>query len=166
MLVTKQKLGCIPIVLESTFFIHPNGYRESCLDQKPPDSADTPDENMSREEPYDGTEAQFAEDEEDDTSQNRGEGKGDKRGSNDRLGVVFSNNFDDIVREDVEERNNFYHHPADSTCETATTGCEHELRDNCRNEEEGYTHGTKTIENGHGGKQDHAIRDAIQNVEK
>jgi hypothetical protein len=59
---------------------------------------------MSREEPYDGTEAQFAEDEEDDTSQNRGEGKGDKRGSNDRLGVVFSNNFDDIVREDVEER--------------------------------------------------------------
>ena len=35
-----------------------------------------------------------------------------------------------------------------------------------RNEEEGYTHWPKAIENSHGGEHNHAIRDAIQNVEK
>ena len=39
-------------------------------------------------------------------------------------------------------------------------------REYVRNEEKGYTHGTKALENGPCGKQDHTIRDPIQYVDK
>ena len=78
LLVAKQTLGHVPIVLESTFLIHPNGDFESApvisvsqdvsfwrthspsLDQEPPNAANTPNEDVPREEPHDGAEAQFA----------------------------------------------------------------------------------------------------------
>ena len=61
-----------------------------------------------------------------------------------------------------------------TSCEVIVLGCHGSRSEKIqrkggkytRNEEEGYTHRTKAIENSHGGEQDHAIRDAIQNVEK
>ena len=74
------------------------------LDQKPPNATYTPDEDVPREEPYNGAEAQFAEDEEDNAGEEGGERKRNKRGSNDGLAVVFTNNFGNVVRKNVEER--------------------------------------------------------------
>jgi hypothetical protein len=166
MLVGKQKLGHIPIVLECALLIHPGRDFESSLDQKPPNATNTPNEDVPREEPYDSAQSQFAEDEKGHASEEGGQGKRGKCGGNNRLRFVFSNNFGDFTCEDVAERHYFYHHPANSTCEIATAKSVHELRNDRRDEEEGYTHGTKTVENGFGGEQDHTIGDAIQNVEK
>ena len=74
------------------------------LDQKPPNATYTPDEDVPREEPYNGAKAQFSESEKDNASEDRGEGKRNKRGGDDGLGVVFTNNLGDVVRENVEER--------------------------------------------------------------
>ena len=171
MLVPKQELGRIPVVLESAFLIHPNRDCESAfvisfsnfsrfvsfprmhlpsLHQKPPNTANTSDKDVPREETYDGAEAQLAENEKDNTSEEGGERERDERRGNDRLGVVFPNNSGDIDCENIEERlpgrrpssvifykigsegtgsrttyHYFYHHPADSACETATAKCEH-----------------------------------------
>ena len=73
------------------------------LDQKPPNTANTSDKDVPREEPYDGTEAQFAEDEKDNTSEEGRERERDERCGNDCLGIVFPNNFDDIGCKNVEE---------------------------------------------------------------
>lgn len=123
MRIAKQELGGIPSVLKSTFFVHPNGDCESALvisrfksshfvrrigspslHQKPPNATYTPDEDVPREEPYKGAKAQFTEDEKDNASEEGGEGKRDKRGSNNSLGVVLTNNFGDVARKNVEER--------------------------------------------------------------
>jgi len=125
MLVAKQKLGRIPSILESPFLIHPNRDFESAppsasriylvsfhfvsahspsLNQKPPNAADTPDEDMPREEPHDGSEAQLAEDEEGSASEEGREGKRDERGGDDRLRVFLPDDFGDFACEDVEER--------------------------------------------------------------
>jgi len=59
---------------------------------------------VPREEPYNGAEAQFSEGEKDNASEDGGEGKRNKRGGDDGLGVFFTNNLGDVAREDVEER--------------------------------------------------------------
>jgi hypothetical protein len=59
---------------------------------------------VPREEPYNGAEAQFAEDEKDNAGEEGGEGKCDKCGSNDGMVVVFTNDFGNVTRKDVEER--------------------------------------------------------------
>ena len=123
MRVAKQTLGRIPIVLETTFLIHPNrdfesaqplasriylvsvrfGAHSPSLDQKPPNAANTPNEDVSREEPHDSSEAKLAEDEECSTGEEGGEGKRDERSGDDRLGVVFPDYFGDFACKDVEE---------------------------------------------------------------
>lgn len=107
---------------------------------------------MPREEPHEGAEAKLAEDKKGNTGEEGGEGKRDERGGNDRLGIVFSNDFGDFACENVEEwlpakqrveghflarteeittYHYFYHHAAVSTCETATAERVHELGDDC-----------------------------------
>ena len=121
MLVGKQTLGHIPIVLESTLLIHPNGdfetapvmsvfcisrsvsFRSPSLDQKPANAADTPDEDVAREEAHDGSEAQLAEDEKGNAGEEGGQGKRDKGGRDDCLGVIFPNDFGDFTCENVDE---------------------------------------------------------------
>lgn len=125
MFVTKQKLGHIQIVLESTFLIQSNRDFESApplasriylvlfhfvsvhspsLDQIPPNPANTPDEDMPREEPHDGSEAKLAEHEEGSAGEEGGEGKRDECGGDDRLRVVLPDYFGDFACENVEER--------------------------------------------------------------
>jgi hypothetical protein len=59
---------------------------------------------MSREEPHDGSEAKFAEDEESSAGEEGGEGKRDKCGGDDRLRVFFPNDSGNFACENVEER--------------------------------------------------------------
>lgn len=74
------------------------------LHQKPPNATYTPNEDVPREEPYNGAETQFAEDEKADASKDGGEGKRDKGGGDDGLWVVFTNNLGDVARKNVIER--------------------------------------------------------------
>lgn len=74
------------------------------LDQKPPNATYTPNEDVPREEPYNGAETQFAEDEKANASKDGGEGKCDEGGGDDGSGVVFTNNLGNVARENVVKR--------------------------------------------------------------